>query len=608
MNNKIALTASMRSNLLSLKNTQAMFSKTQDKLSTGYKVNSAIDNPSSYFTAQALNSRANDLSTLLDGIGQAISTLEVADQGITTLQSFVEQAKTVANNARDTQNVASNTTTMQKFDTDRLRTLTLDQQMTTLTNTDELVIRSGKSTELVGTKTVSADTQASAAFSNTAVTAPVIGTAGTGGSGSLKVGNEEFILDFNTAVTANTMKEYTQFAAGDRLKIVDSSTLTQTVVEDSNGKRHVINLTGVIDPASNPAAAATADVLREGTEITCTAADMITTTVSELGSTAQTSSFTAASWTVTKSGLGASGANVKTQTYLQFKGGQTVGQVLERMEYFIGKDKISLSFEDGNLAVRSMNTASIEATGTGTGDFAQAFGLDVGTTITVDPTAETAEALRQKIDAIDGINADFDETGHITIKNMNGDDMVMSGKLAELLGVNGAVTNGSNERDSYAKQFNAMLSQMDQLVQDSSYKGVNLLNGDSLTVNFNESRTSSVELKGVTFDSNGLGLTKAANRWIDNASIDTSLNQIIKATSLLRAQSSEFGQNLSTVQIREDFTQNMINNLQSGADKLTLADMNEEAANMLALQTRQQLGLNSLSMASQASQSVLSLF
>jgi hypothetical protein len=374
-------------------------------------------------------------------------------------------------------------------------------------------------------------------------------------------------------------------------------------VEDSNGKRHVIDLTGM-----TAGSGVTNETLSEGTEITCTKADMITTTVSELGSTAQTSSLTPGSWTVSKSGLGASGADVKTQTYIQFKANQTVGQVLERMEYFIGKDKISLSFEDGNLAIRSQNTASIEATGTGTGDFAQAFGLDVGTTIKVDPATETAEALRQKIDAIDGINAEFDETGHITIKNMNGDDMVMSGKLSELLGINGAVTNGSNERDSYSQQFNALLSQMDQLVQDSSYKGINLLNGDSLTVNFNESRTSSIELKGVTFDSNGLGLTKAANRWVDNASIDTSLNQIIKATSLLRAQSSEFGQNLSTVQIREDFTQNMINNLQSGADKLTLADMNEEAANMLALQTRQQLGLNSLSMASQAAQGVLSLF
>ena len=77
---------------------------------------------------------------------------------------------------------------------------------------------------------------------------------------------------------------------------------------------------------------------------------------------------------------------------------------------------------------------------------------------------------------------------------------------------------------------------------------------------------------------------------------------------MLRAQASEFGQNLSTVQIREDFTENMINNLTTGADKLTLADANEEAANLLALQTRQSLATNSLSLASQSAQSVLKLF
>ena len=97
-------------------------------------------------------------------------------------------------------------------------------------------------------------------------------------------------------------------------------------------------------------------------------------------------------------------------------------------------------------------------------------------------------------------------------------------------------------------------------------------------------------------------------KWVTTANIDKSLDQISKATSMLRAQASEFGQNLSTVQIREDFTQKMINNLQTGADKLTLADMNEEGANMLALQTRQQLGIQSLSLASQAAQSVLRLF
>ena len=108
--NKIALTASMRSNLLSLKNTQKLFDSTQDKLSTGYKVNSAMDNPSSYFTAQSLNARADDLSTLLDSIGQAISTLQTADKGITSLQDFVSQAKSIANSARDTANDSAKAT------------------------------------------------------------------------------------------------------------------------------------------------------------------------------------------------------------------------------------------------------------------------------------------------------------------------------------------------------------------------------------------------------------------------------------------------------------------------------------------------------------------
>ena len=152
------------------------------------------------------------------------------------------------------------------------------------------------------------------------------------------------------------------------------------------------------------------------------------------------------------------------------------------------------------------------------------------------------------------------------------------------------------------------MKQIDELVQDTSYKGINLLKGDNLTVVFNESRTSTLELKGVTFDSTGLGFTASKNEWISTDDIDESLDQITKATSMLRAQASEFGQNLSTVQIREDFTENMINNLTTGADKLTLADANEEAANLLALQTRQSLATNSLSLASQSAQSVLKLF
>ena len=97
----ISLTSSMRSNLLSLQSTQSLMDMTQERLSTGKKVNSAIDNPSSYYTAQSLNNRANDLSSLLDSMGQGIQTIKAADEALTAITSFAEQAKAIANSARD---------------------------------------------------------------------------------------------------------------------------------------------------------------------------------------------------------------------------------------------------------------------------------------------------------------------------------------------------------------------------------------------------------------------------------------------------------------------------------------------------------------------------
>ena len=103
-------------------------------------------------------------------------------------------------------------------------------------------------------------------------------------------------------------------------------------------------------------------------------------------------------------------------------------------------------------------------------------------------------------------------------------------------------------------------------------------------------------------------IAKAADDWKTDDNIELSITQIEAAVNTLRTMSSEFGNNYSIVQSRETFTENLINVLEEGSDKLTLADMNEESANMLALQTRQQLAINSLSLASQAAQSVLKLF
>ena len=101
----ISLTASMRSNLLSLQNISGQVSSTQNKLSTGNKVNSAIDNPSSYYTALSLNNRADDLNALLDSMGQAVSTIKAATTALESATEFLEQAKAVANQALETAKV-----------------------------------------------------------------------------------------------------------------------------------------------------------------------------------------------------------------------------------------------------------------------------------------------------------------------------------------------------------------------------------------------------------------------------------------------------------------------------------------------------------------------
>ena len=166
-----------------------------------------------------------------------------------------------------------------------------------------------------------------------------------------------------------------------------------------------------------------------------------------------------------------------------------------------------------------------------------------------------------------------------------------------------------NDRTSAQDQYNEILRQIDQLAKDSGYKGVNLLQGENLTVNFNEDRSSSLTVLGKNADVEGLGLVEGAD-WdnADNVALDNALNIVDDAINTLRNWAAEFGNNYSILQSREDFTEKLVNVLTEGADKLTLADMNEESANMLALQTRQQLAINSLSLASQAAQSVLKLF
>jgi flagellin len=172
-------------------------------------------------------------------------------------------------------------------------------------------------------------------------------------------------------------------------------------------------------------------------------------------------------------------------------------------------------------------------------------------------------------------------------------------------------TTDTTTQATLSSQFTALLTQIGQLASDSGFNGVNLLAGDTLTVNLNETASSTTSVTGVDYTdatASPLSIANAANNWGDSAAIQAASDDLTAALTTLRSESQTLSSSLSIVQIRQDFTKATINTLQTGADNLTLADSNQEGANLLALQTRQQLSSTALSLASQADQNVLRLF
>ena len=180
---------------------------------------------------------------------------------------------------------------------------------------------------------------------------------------------------------------------------------------------------------------------------------------------------------------------------------------------------------------------------------------------------------------------------------------------------------------NYVTQFNEIRQQVNDLAIDSGYKGSNLLTSDTnaeLTVKFNEGGSATLDLIGFDARIVDSGTNSqisfgsvATTDWVTGDGTDFTINQTVidadiaeldTAISTLRSESSELSTNLSIITERQEFTDGMIQTLTEGANNLTNADMNEEGANMLMLQTRQALGTTSLSLASQAAQSVLRLF
>jgi flagellin len=239
---------------------------------------------------------------------------------------------------------------------------------------------------------------------------------------------------------------------------------------------------------------------------------------------------------------------------------------------------------------------------------------------------DTAASIITNFNAISGlgsagaITATTDSTGHLQLAaNPTSSFTITADATTAAVGLTvdastnfTATSTANSSRNTLQSNYNSLLTQIDQLAGDASYNGVNLLNGNNLKVVFNESNTSSLTISGVTFNSAGLGLSQlngsGSTGFQSDAKIASTITAISAALSSVRTQAVTFGTNSSTIQTRQDFTKNLINTLQTGSDQLVLADQNQESANLLTLQTRQQLSISALSISNQAQQAVLKLF
>ncbi len=247
--------------------------------------------------------------------------------------------------------------------------------------------------------------------------------------------------------------------------------------------------------------------------------------------------------------------------------------------------------------------------------------LSVGsTTATVAITSgEALSAIESAINSastttLDGaVSASDNGSGDLVLSSTSTAFTVGSNATSTGLGLGtGAITGTSTTRTSLQTNYNTLLTQINQLASDSGYNGVNLIGGNNLQINFNETATSSLTINGVNYNSAGLGLSSVSGSstgsFFDSSQLSNLVNGINNAIASVQTQTETFGTNSSTISTRQTFTTNMINTLQTGASNLVAADQNQESANLLTEQTQQQLEISALSIANQARQSVLKLF
>ena len=631
----IVLSAAVRQNLLSLQQTASALSQTQNNLSTGNKVNSALDNPTNFFTAQGLNNRASDISNLLDGISNGVQVIQAASTGITSLEKLVGQAKSVANQALQSPIGYSQKSSVTS---------------SVITNSNGQAITAS---DLRGAGTVNTATLTGTAI-NRISNSTLLSTLGIASTDIVKIQGQDFSFSNSSGAKTGTNLDPTVTTLGDFISAVSANTGGTPAVG------------GVFSGAINLGQAAGLSLSNTaGTPLTKLGLNNpIQLGISESGSVLFDSNSTVTASTALSNGaIGLSQfddltVNGKTVTFTTSGSNSfsangatinvssaTLQDILTAVDTITGTTQastitgnaIALNGGSKNLtltgsALRLLGLSATPGPGASVsvpgGSQTLSFGsVGGGTATTVtfgdgsNGTVKTLDQLNAAL-AADNLQASVSTSGQLTITTTNDAASASIGTIGGTAFSNatGAFHNkvttspvvdiaAQDTRTNLISQYNAILAQIDTTAADASYNGINLLNGDQLELNFNESGKSKLSITGQAFNSAGLGLASlvSGTDFVDNAATNKVLATLNTVTTKLRSQASALGSNLSVVQNRQDFNKNLVNVLQTGSANLTQADINLEAANSQALNTRQSLSVSALSLANQSQQSVLQL-
>ncbi len=600
----------MRSNLLSLQNIAGQVDLTQNRLSTGLKVNSAIDNPSSYYTAVSLNNRASDLSALLDSMAQGIQTIKAATEGLEAGAKLLEQASATATQALETVNVPAKSWFEQQ-----------EGVAAVVSSKEELLaaIDSGKKGDIVIYGQID--------MGNTTITLKKgqnltgIGAYGVADNerGKFSVLNFEVTGDLKQMITlSGNLSDLSIHTTGQTalngFTLIDSRHGEKTVTFKNLDIYSGMEQTGWIGRLINGNDADKGKIIFQGTNNFYSSRNVRVfencALVTEAGTVLNAKSG-GNTFYETICEFNDSEINTENGVTYGFANSDVVCNGATRLNGYVNTGGCSLTLNDQS---RADNASAIEDGVLIINSRDAVINIKNDSLLWANNKPVTLKAVAGSKISVAGqvyqTEADIDYVlSTIGVREIPAVYQKVEGETysqPDLKWLDALAVPQTYQKKEDGKQYAEIIKQYDSLIKDSFYKGINLLREQDLTVTFNENRSAQLAVQGKDASAKALGLITTS--WETQEGVVQALAEISEALAQIRQMSSEFGNYYSIVTTRENFTQNLINVLTEGADKLTLADMNEESANMLALQTRQQLAVNSLSLASQASQSILKLF